>query len=210
MMTDWDGPHAVPDLFQLACAGEIASGCNRLGEHYEQGSGVPEDDAISVRYYSRSCSLDDAYGCSHLAEKMRDGEGVAADRVMALTLFIGACRDYVPACTAGADLAMAGEPDAAGLMTALKLTTQACTIVNRTCPAAELTDLRARVMALHLSPGAAKPILISAANNGHYPIMALRRNEQGRSNTHFTVLPDGTHDKLYRKRRLAHTRRRRL
>ena len=189
VMTDWHGAPAVPDLYEMACKAHLASACNRLGEHYEQGLGVPVDDGRSAEYYRRSCYLDDAYGCSNLAGKIRDGAGVIADRPFALTLFISACQRYVPACAGAADLLSEGSPDTATQVRALAYYTKVCSSLH---DCQKMLDLRARIIARHESPGSSKPILLPGPVDDYYPLDALRKGEEGRSITHFTVLPDGT------------------
>ena len=192
MMADWHGAPAVPDLYLMACSAHLSSACNRLGEHYEQGVGVPVDDVQSATFYRRSCNLDDAYGCSNLAGKLRDGEGVSADRPAAMTLFARACQRYVPACSAEADLLSEGQPSIQSQITALKLYSDVCAKMRSTEDCRKMADLRGRIIAQHQLPGASKPILIPGRNDSYYPAEASRRHEEGRSVAHFTVLPDGT------------------
>jgi TPR repeat protein len=42
-------------LFEQACDGGFAAGCNNLGRMYEAGEGVPKDATRAAALYRRAC-----------------------------------------------------------------------------------------------------------------------------------------------------------
>ena len=85
-------------IYMQACDGGDALGCDHLGDMYEHGDGVAQDDAKAVDYLSRACNGGSAAACSDLGFYYERGKRVVdrdADRAAAL---------YKQACDGGSGL----------------------------------------------------------------------------------------------------------
>ncbi|HEY2512419.1 MAG TPA: tetratricopeptide repeat protein [Polyangiaceae bacterium] len=86
-------------LFEAACDGGYADGCDALAEEYIDGRGVAADAARGVALFRRACDAKSLLGCQNLAEMLLIGDGVAPDRAAALALFEKGCAaDFAASC----------------------------------------------------------------------------------------------------------------
>src|SRR3954469_8921726 len=77
---------APPSNQENACnAGNVKS-CSDLGHRFEEGRGVPKDEARAAALYTKACDAGDALACVFLGLLFEDGRGVGKDpaRVLAL------------------------------------------------------------------------------------------------------------------------------
>jgi hypothetical protein len=78
-------------LYEQGCSGDHAWGCARLGRAYDDGIGVPEDDARAVGLFRRACDLQDEDGCQALGAMLEIGEGTSSDLDAAVQAYIKSC-----------------------------------------------------------------------------------------------------------------------
>ena len=78
-------------LFNKACEGGNATGCNNLGLMYDNGQGVKQDYHQAVKLYTKACEGGNAAGCSNLGLMYANGQGVKQDYHQAKELFGKAC-----------------------------------------------------------------------------------------------------------------------
>ena len=90
---------ALKEWRPLAEAGDASAQTN-LGFMYENGLGVPKDDAEAVRLYRLAADQGDAYAQSNLGNMYRQGEGVPKDDAEAVRLYrLAADQGYANAQT---------------------------------------------------------------------------------------------------------------
>jgi hypothetical protein len=65
--------------------------CNLLGTMYEDGVGVPRNDAYGALLHEKACERGLSVACSDLGLMSLEGRGMAADPKLALDLFKRAC-----------------------------------------------------------------------------------------------------------------------
>jgi TPR repeat protein len=92
------GPGASPEnlrraaaIYLQACDAGFAKSCSNLGVLYEEGRGVPADDARAVGLFDKSCAARDPIGCANYALRLTTGRGVAKDTARAARLMAFAC-----------------------------------------------------------------------------------------------------------------------
>jgi serine/threonine protein kinase len=81
---------ASPLLYQL-CTGGDGRACNRLGDMFYGGQGLPRSETGAVNWYSMACDAGYASGCYHLGKMYQAGKGVTKDVSRAATLYSTAC-----------------------------------------------------------------------------------------------------------------------
>jgi len=59
-------------LFTQACDGSNMNACNYLGAIYDQGLGVPVDDAAASKIYQKSCDQGNMRGCNNLGTVLQN------------------------------------------------------------------------------------------------------------------------------------------
>ncbi len=59
-------------LFTQACDGSNMNACNYLGAIYDQGQGVPVDDAAASKIYQKSCDQGNMRGCNNLGTVLQN------------------------------------------------------------------------------------------------------------------------------------------
>ena len=69
-----------------------ARGQTSLGSMYQEGRGVPQDDAEAVKWFRRAASQRDARGQMHLAWMIQRGRGAPRDAAEAIKWFRRAAR----------------------------------------------------------------------------------------------------------------------
>ncbi len=79
------------EIYEQACAVQVALACNDLGTMYGEGRGVAKDEAEAARLYTLACELGDGVGCANLAAFYLDGMGVERDPVKARALYETGC-----------------------------------------------------------------------------------------------------------------------
>ena len=82
---------SAAQLYDRACRGADASGCNSLGYFYERGRAVDLDASRAAQLYERACQLANPSGCDNLAVLYEGGNGVTRDRNRAAKLRQQAC-----------------------------------------------------------------------------------------------------------------------
>ncbi len=90
--------------YGMACSGENAIGCYRLGNLYYKGNGVRKSYKTAKQYYEKSCSSKNLNGsergCNNLAVLYRYGRGVKRDVDISKKYYDKACKKgYAEACT---------------------------------------------------------------------------------------------------------------
>lgn len=88
-----DGFGRANQLFQNACNGGAGGSCTNLGILYQNGLGVPKDDARAVSFYRKACEDGDALGCNNLGWMYDQARGVTQDAGRAVELYRKACDD---------------------------------------------------------------------------------------------------------------------
>lgn len=88
------------DLFTTICDKGNPGGCTALGNLYDNGQGVEEDNFKAFQLYTKSCNLGDAWGCTLLAGWYETGDdGVLKDHTRQAELYTKACKkDNAIAC----------------------------------------------------------------------------------------------------------------
>lgn len=74
-----------------ACNGGIMDACERVGDMYYNGSGIPKDQAKSAGYYRRACDSDLLTSCLNAGHQYFLGLGVAKDVNTAAWYFQRGC-----------------------------------------------------------------------------------------------------------------------
>jgi TPR repeat protein len=99
--TPKDQAHALA-LFEKACDGGDATGCESLAFAYESGqSGRPKDITKAVTLHAKACDGGEDMGCENAGHIYEDGKGVKADKASAGRAYKTACdRGDQPACGA--------------------------------------------------------------------------------------------------------------
>ncbi len=96
-------------FYRAACLSGHMRSCAALGNAYDQGLGVGEDDKEAVKYARLACENGVARGCTNLGYHYRRGDGVKADLRRALELYETSCRQQDPlGCTNAGFLAYTG------------------------------------------------------------------------------------------------------
>lgn len=72
-------------------AGGIGNGCFLLGEMYEKGNGVQQDDVKAAELYKKACNNKNMKGCGSLGYMYKAGRGVKKDYPKAAELYERAC-----------------------------------------------------------------------------------------------------------------------
>jgi TPR repeat protein len=108
----------LPELRSLAetgCAAGNAWLCGELGTAYRKGTlGLPEDETLSLTYYTQACGLGQGYGCARQGVAYELGLGVPADRAEADRLYRQGCElRSNNSCQWEADLLLANRINAA-------------------------------------------------------------------------------------------------
>lgn len=80
------------NLFAEACNKGNTDGCFNLGQMYDQGEGVVENDVKAVELYTKACNTRDFQGCYNLGMMYAYGHGVHKDKYKAVDLFDQACK----------------------------------------------------------------------------------------------------------------------
>lgn len=78
---------AAAPLYQQACTGNIAKGCQHLGDLYDHGLGVTKDEVRATGLCQQACTGGDPWGCYRLGDHYRDGRGVAKNTEQTLRLY---------------------------------------------------------------------------------------------------------------------------
>jgi hypothetical protein len=78
-------------LFDRACSGGVARGCNSLGILYQEGRGVRMDEQRAAGLYEKSCTAGYTTACTNLGLLYLKGSGGGADERRAAELFDKAC-----------------------------------------------------------------------------------------------------------------------
>jgi serine/threonine protein kinase len=81
---------AIPLLYQI-CTGGDGRACNRLGDMFYGGQGLPKSKTGAVNWYSMACDEGNADGCLNLGTMCYLGQGVAKDNFRAVTYYSKAC-----------------------------------------------------------------------------------------------------------------------
>jgi TPR repeat protein len=107
-----------PELRALAetgCAAGNAWLCGELGTAYRKGTlGLPEDEMLSLKYYTQACGLGQGYGCARQGVVYELGLGVPVDRAEADRLYRQGCElGSNNGCQFEADLLLANYVNAA-------------------------------------------------------------------------------------------------
>ncbi|MCB4379618.1 sel1 repeat family protein [Synechococcus sp. MU1644] len=96
-------------FYRAACLSGHMRSCAALGNAYDQGLGVGENDENAAMYARRACENGVARGCTNLGYHYRRGEGVEEDLWRALELYETSCRQQDPlGCTNAGFLAYSG------------------------------------------------------------------------------------------------------
>ena len=83
------------------CSQGDSSACLSLGEFYQTGEEVREDQVKALFYYEKACDLDNSVSCSIAGSYYASGIGVESDRDKAIKLFAKGCSlDDVASCAA--------------------------------------------------------------------------------------------------------------
>jgi TPR repeat protein len=122
------GLDAPPEAaLEQGCAASRGADCRRLAEAHELGSGVPLDEARSVRLHARGCDAGDGPSCAALGHRYVEGRGVARDLTRAVDLFREACdRGHEQGCTSLGMRYLAGEGVYKDVDRAIAAFTKAC------------------------------------------------------------------------------------
>lgn len=87
------------ELYQKACDLQNMRGCRNLGNRYDLGTGVDEDDIKANALFEQACNGGDMGGCRNLGWQYAEGEGADKDQARANTLFKQACDGgYMSGC----------------------------------------------------------------------------------------------------------------
>ncbi len=123
------------ELFKVACSGDSARGCMRLGDAYHAGM-VPVDPSVQpakdphheeVLLYSRACEGGANLGCVIAGRAFVSSHGVERDPEHAAKLFARVCdRGNAEACLELGKLAQRGDGTAQSTERALGLFRKAC------------------------------------------------------------------------------------
>jgi hypothetical protein len=90
---------ALP-LLTIACDGGEAIGCSNLGQMFENGKGVAEDDARAARFYQEGCEGGSPDGCYKLGSMYENGRGVTENLFKAVSFYRKGCDGgSAPGCT---------------------------------------------------------------------------------------------------------------
>jgi TPR repeat protein len=76
VMFGHDDPAAAMEWFELAAAQDHAEALRMLGYLFDEGAGVPRDDARAARFYERAAGLGDAIAQFQFARMLDEGRGV--------------------------------------------------------------------------------------------------------------------------------------
>jgi hypothetical protein len=76
---------------QQACDLGSAGACRRLGEVYNAGDGVSQNDECATALLQRACDLGDMVGCLYLGMAYEAGRGIVQDVAHAAVLYRRAC-----------------------------------------------------------------------------------------------------------------------
>jgi TPR repeat protein len=83
-------------LYSKSCDGGRAIACEKLGDMYGIGIGVPKDANRWASYYGKACDLDEKYKCTMIGVALYNATGVPRDYRMAAAFFQKACDDGEP------------------------------------------------------------------------------------------------------------------
>jgi TPR repeat protein len=75
-----------------ACNQNAAFACARIGNHYQEGVGLPHDDAKGADFHDRACDLGMGVGCVGVASALAAGKGRAKDAPLAFRYLQRACK----------------------------------------------------------------------------------------------------------------------
>lgn len=85
----------APAVIQAGAAGAAAGRADDellVGEAYDRGKGLPQDDRAAAQWYGRAASHGSVKGMVEFAVALEDGMGVAADPARAVGLYRAAAR----------------------------------------------------------------------------------------------------------------------
>jgi TPR repeat protein len=89
----------VLGLLRRGCSAGDAEGCWTLGTLFEQGLGVPKNDAEAIRYHRLGCDGGARLGCSAYSKALEEGKGTSPDAVRAMVVLQNACdHGYSASC----------------------------------------------------------------------------------------------------------------
>jgi TPR repeat protein len=116
------------------CEQKNFNSCNRLGQMYSSGFGVPKDAKSAVAAYQKSCDGGVTFACDYLAGAYEYGDGVAKDEAKAESIYRKTCDSgRYSACTHVEGLAQKYDTDyGSSRAHAVELYQQACDHGSRT------------------------------------------------------------------------------
>jgi serine/threonine-protein kinase len=85
------GPLRGPTGGASACEDGDAAGCLDLGQRYESGNGVAQDESQAATLYRRACDRGSAAACTRLGVLHNSGRGVEKDLGLAAVLYEKGC-----------------------------------------------------------------------------------------------------------------------
>ncbi len=68
------------------------SGCNNLGDLYQNGEGIEKNLTKAAYLYSKACDLKEGLGCFNLGALYYNGKGVEKDLTKAAYFYSKACK----------------------------------------------------------------------------------------------------------------------
>jgi TPR repeat protein len=117
----------VGALLRRGCAAGNAEGCWTLGTLYEEGRGLPKNDAEAIRYYKFGCDGGARHGCSSYAKALEEGKGTSSDPARAIMVLQNACdRGYSASCSALSERYLLGKGVARDVTRGVSLLERAC------------------------------------------------------------------------------------
>ncbi len=78
--------------FERACGLNNGSGCNNLGDLYQNGEGIEKNLTKAAQFYSKACALNNSGGCGSLGMLYEYGQGVEKNLTKAAYFYSKACK----------------------------------------------------------------------------------------------------------------------